>query len=406
MFASRKKAAITAVAALALASAATLSACGEGQSKTVATANDESRANIAQNATASKVLEKVAASAYGHDITEQEVADYIAQFRFYVNATDDAAWATYLDQNKLAASDVRKQAIDELAKRYALDAKADEHGIKITDEEVDKAVKDSRELYGYADDDQGWADFLSSSYSDAKKYRDDVYYVLLRNKVAVEEIAYEEPSTPQLLTYANDNPDQYAGKKIRLLIYPSGYDYAAEKALDALMEDGKVSNAELLEYADAESQSGIDVELKEPQWTSIAPVSGTAQSLLAGLGVGQAGIYTDDNGLPVLIYVDEQYTTKRNGQFDLSAMPEPIMAKLKSDTVFDSRSKAIEQMMNNLILDESQVSINDMPSGLPYDVDMSLSSYGKAPTENLNTEEMVSNQIAEMENANSASGDQ
>ena len=75
-----------------------------------------------------------------YEISEQQVSDYIEQYRVFNDLKDDNAWATYLDQSGATAESVRTDAIDYYATRYAVEQKCKEDGITASDDDVQQQI--------------------------------------------------------------------------------------------------------------------------------------------------------------------------------------------------------------------------------------------------------------------------
>ena len=126
--------------------AACIVGCSAPQSNTVATANDADKVAEINQRQADKAVNGVAAKVYGRQITEQQVADYISQYRTYAGLTNDSDWATFIDQNGTSAESIREDAIKFFITRYTIDNLAEEKGITVSDEEVSEVYIDIQEI--------------------------------------------------------------------------------------------------------------------------------------------------------------------------------------------------------------------------------------------------------------------
>ena len=81
----------------------------------------------------------------------------------------------------------------------------------------------------------------------------------------------------------------------------------------------------------------------------------------------------DGDGFNVM-YCTETYLPDKDGKIDIAAMPDPISKMLREDTYEESNKNPKNSYLMFLTYNHS-VDVKDMPEGLPYDVDMSLSTY-------------------------------
>ena len=390
-----KAAAAGVLALLSLGGTVALTGCST-PSNVVATANDAERLDEQRQLDAKKEVSGIITKVGDEAVTEQQVSDYITQYRTYANLTNDADWATFMDQSGLSAEKLREEAAYMFARRIAVEAKAKELGIEVSDVELDEAVEEARAIYGQDKDDKSWESFLSSvAYDDEAEYRADLKYSLTLERVVMKEGGIKAPGNDMLASTANDNIEAYTGKLIWTAVYPSD---AMDAAKQAVKQVGKkaVKASKFTDIVGNDVDNGIAEKVVGPEWTCLVSVSGTAQAVIDNLQVGHAAMYTADDGKISIVYVEEQYTTKRNGKIDLSTMPKKIRAKLESDTSHEMRTQALSDYESNLVEDGS-LQINHKPSGLPYDVDMALSTYQKNETEEVDTEAQAANQVAELE---------
>ena len=314
----------------------------------------------------------MAARANGQDITEEQITSYIERYRQYVGADDDADWATYLDEASLTATDVRENAIRHFAETIAVADEAEALGVSVADEDIDAAVASAREDAGYADDDQGWSDYLSQMGYTADDYRADMKTTMTEDALVESQVGYDEPSEDELSATANLSPDAYTGKQVHEVSYSSSD--AAQSALAHL--DG-ATHEEFAAYGTQQVEDGVAASIEDRGWTCLdGDATQTYLDAVAGVKVGEAACFTDEDGTVRLIYVYGQYAAEGDGTLRIADMPEDIKRALVSEATYSARSQAASDYLNALI-DEALEDVAEMPEGLSYDVDMSLSTYGK-----------------------------
>ena len=339
-------------------------------------------------------MEGVAATIDGtHEITEKQVSDYIEQYRVFNDLKDNSAWATYLDQSGATAESVRTDAIDYYATRYAVEQKCKEDGITASDDEVQQQIDKVKDTYGLDSDDK-YDEFVESMGYTDETYRSDVKYNLLQDKLVEANVEPSDPSDSQMESVANQNPSRYTGKRSYNIVFLADSGDAAsveaarqnaQNCIDQLMADGTVTLDEFKQAGDNLVNQGIAGQASEVDWDCLTALVTQYTDALDKLDVGQ--ITTEpiqsDYGYHIIMCV-ESFEPDSNGLVSVTDMPQEIYDELRSDTVSQLDSQNRQNYLLS-ITNDHEIIINDMPDGLPYDVDMSLSTYGVDTNENVNS---------------------
>lgn len=327
----------------------------------------------------------VAATVDGHDITEADVNGYISGYRKAYGLVTDAQWATFLDEQSSTASAYREATIRQLAERYVVDQIADDEGISVTDDEIDAAIGNARAQAGYADDNAGWSEFLSSIGKDADSYRNDVRLTLLVRKYAEAHADMQTPSEAQMRSYASTDIAKYTGKRIVSISFGRSADANAAKA--ELSGDGITMDTV------SSVASGHDGTVSDLGWTGLSDMTSACTMAITDLTAGQASDVTHDDGKFVIYYVAQEFEAGADGSIDVGSMPKELYDALRSDVSSSINANAMQSCLDEL-LDGHGLSISDMPSGLPYDIDIkanSTYSATNADTENANSTDANTN---------------
>lgn len=399
---SRAAGVIALVSTLALATI--LTGCSSSPT-VVASAPDASQSQAqnqqnAQNTSDTPSNEDIAATAGELSVTEQEVSDFIKQWRAYAGVEEDSAFATLLDESGKTPSDIRTDAIDTLLSRKALVQKAQESGIEVNDEELDQYIADIKDGLGYATDDKGWKSTLDiSGYDSEEQYRDDILAKMLLEKLVMAENPNVEASEVEMITLANSSLSDYTGLYVVEVVFPGGSGAAASRfasSLGSSVEDPEQFRA----AAEQAVEAGSATEVVEAGWTCLDDsLSGAKTEALTDGYAGEIEMWQEDDGTYHVGYVAEVFAPKNTGRVDYQNMPADIKARLASDASAVKRATATSTYMDKL-LRSLEVQTSDMPEDAVYNVDMTLSTYGEDDT--LSEEEITAsaaNQIAAMENA-------
>lgn len=341
--------------------------------------------------------ESVAASTGDISVTEQEVDDYISQYRAYIGAEEDAAFATLLDEAGQTPETIRKQAIETLLAQRLLRAETEEAGISIADEDIDAYIQDVRDGLGYVSDD-GWKSVLDiTGYDDLEAYRYDVETKLLLESMLASKNGDMSASEVEMIVLADANPSDYTGAYLVEAVFPSSASYKASRFMGQM--EGKTLD-EFREETAAAVEAGNAEEIVEAGWTCLdSNFSGAAVEALEKAVAGDIVMWQEDNGGYVVAYVSEVFYPLSSGRVDYASMPDEIRRVLASDASKQKRANLSSSYMKGLI-DSADISMSDMPSDASYNVDMTLSSYGEDST--LSEDEIsesISNQISALESA-------
>lgn len=401
MITSKTKIASTlALAAVLAASSATLAGCNSSPNVVASAPTSTAQAD---NVNSPDTLEDdaIAARTRSVEVTEGEVERFISQYRTYIGATNDADFATLLDQAGATPEDIRKTAIEQLLKNKLAAAKAAEAGIEVTDDELSEYISSVKDGLGYSENSQGWSDALDVSGYDEDAYQEDVRTKLLIEKLIGQENGSMEASESQMLAYANDNPTDYVGANLIIIEFKTSQ---RSSALEFCKSVEGANISEFRELAAEEVGSGRAQQVVDWGWTAINVPSSVVLQATAELQPGQCVTVQDDDGLYKVLYVSEIFVLQPSGRVDYANMPDDLKSKLKSDASAANRANIVSHYLDGLY-SEDEVSIADIPANASYNVDMTLSSYG-ADDGTLSDEEMAANaanQIAQMEQSNVSS---
>ena len=353
-------------------------------------------------------VDGVAATVNGEEITEQEVTDYIEQYRTYTDNTDDAAFATFLEESGLTPETLRNNVIQMFIEQKVVEAKAAELGIEVTDDELNEVLDQYKSAYGYADDDEGWAEYIKEmGYADEEAFNDERKFSILEQKLVEQEVPSPTPTEDQLIAEINSDPDSYTGRKSYNIVFQvddttdeaamEEARKAAQDAIDQLMEDGTVTEEEIDELGQKLVDEGTAGQASDVGWDCQTSFVTEYQDALDGLSAGQLTQEPVEStyGYHVILCTGV-FEPAADGSVVLSDMPDELYSALESTVTSSLLSSDQSDYIVDLI-QAAEVVINDAPEGLPYFVDMSLSTYGDED-ENANVEDTESSASDESTN--------
>lgn len=316
----------------------------------------------------------VAATFEGAEIPEDDVTAYVAQYRAYAGYGSDGDWATFMDGMSEEPKDVREDAIRTLARRIAVRNRAKELGIVASEKEIDDRIASTMKEAGV---DEAWESYVTKTlqYASADDYRADMEMQVLLDKLLDVEIVSSEPSELDMTIYATNSGKSYTGYRTYDVLFPVDSDASASDvesqhdAAESFVKDMK-DNTDTDKFLKKAGDKAKDMG-----WSCLnADLSAAYVAALEDAEPGIVGTsFRDDDGWHV-IWCAETYTTRPDTVLSLSQMPDEIYQALKADTLRAMQSDSWTKYADELV-DKGNLVINDMPAGLSYDVDMSLSMY-------------------------------
>lgn len=317
------------------------------------------------SSSASQSNDQVAATVNGTEISEQTVTDYIQNFRTSQNLTDDDSWGKWMAQYSLDPSSVRDEVISYYEDIELTKQAADENGVSVSDDDVDAQVEQMKSNYS---DDDAWNNALQQAGTTEDQYRESVRQAMLesalKDKVASDNT---DPSDDDLLTYAQQYASAFSGaKKSSQILFSSDDEATAQEVLD------KINSGEL-SFEDAVQQYSTDDASKADGgnvgWDLLNQFVSEYTDALANLSEGQvSGLVKSDYGIHI-IKCTEVYTAP-DEVTSLDQVPPELVEYLRSMVKSSNEASAYQTWFQDY-KNQADIQKNDMPSGLPYDVDMS-----------------------------------
>lgn len=316
----------------------------------------------------------VAATVNGVDIPESTITDYIQSIRTQQGMSDEDSWGKYLAQSKTNPSDIRSQIIDSYVQRELIKEGADEKGITVDSSEIDGCVDQMKQNY---DSDEKWQEALSQAGMTEDSYRSEIELQLKAKELYNTFTSDEQPSDEDMLQYAQMYASAYDGaKKSSHIIFNSNDESTAQDVLNRI-------NSGELDFADAAKQysqdTGSAADGGNVGWDKTNQFVQEYTDALNGLDKGQvSGLVTSSYGIHIIKCTDVFTAPKETADDGSQTVKVTSLDQIPSewrDTIKQSlQSQSQTTNYQNWLQDKknsSDITVNDMPSGLPYDVDMS-----------------------------------
>lgn len=309
----------------------------------------------------SKGVGGVAATVNGAEIQEEEVTASVESIRSQMSLTDEDAWGEWMVKNNYTPEKIREQIIDDLAFNQLIIQGADEKGIEVSDAEVQSYVDDTKQKYPSEDK---WQDALKDVNMTEDDYRAKLRVGLLSQ--ALLKTFGSDPSDEDVLSYAQTYISSFDGaKRSSHILFDADDTETAQSVLDQI-------NAGTLDFAEAaktyskdnSGQNGGDVG-----WDKLNHFVSEYTAGLADLSKGQVGgLVTSSFGIHIIKCTDEFHAPDELTSLD--QLPSEFVEQFRSSLKSSNQSKAYQQWLSDA-KENADIEIKDMPSGLPYDLDMS-----------------------------------
>lgn len=302
-------------------------------------------------------------------IPEEEVTAYVEAYRLMEpDRSSDEDWAAYLRDSGQTAADMREAVIGHYAEMIAELDDAERRGVALpSEEEIEAEIARRQENYVanadyYAGTYQvnSWDEFKQRVYvsdynlrlSLTRELIQDAYRAAVEADLPVEDDRYEE--------FLYSFGSYYHAKRFSRILCAD--EATADEAL-ATLGSGEP-------WADVARRFSLDEETKEQGgdagWDILNPsLSQEEIEALRTLSPDEASgaIALSDGRFEIVKCIDEFNVPEDRESFSLEAVPAEIVEYLRTRFLDD----AFDEYVKGLVAGDA-LRVNEMPSGLPYDV--------------------------------------
>lgn len=323
-----------------------------------------------------------AATVNGTPIEEDTVTKYIQDFRASSELSSDEAWASWLKESSQDPQSIRNQVIDYYVQQELIRQAAQENEVVVEQSAIDEQVDAMKKNYS---NDSAWQDALSQSGVTEEQYRESIE-IGLTSRALQEKIITEVDTSDDagLLEFMNTYKDMINGSKRSSHILLEAGDEAKAEEIVGLLTSGQLDFATAAQMYSTDSGSarnGGDVG-----WDTINNFVEEYTAALDSVELGQITLTMSDYGIHIILCTD--VLNLEGEPTSLSAYPDEIVEYMR--TIYGSQKKAEDfQEWLKHYKEESDVVVNDMPSNVPYNID--LSQFDTDSTENSEGEESDDN---------------
>ncbi len=316
--------------------------------------------------------DSIAATVDGVEIYESEVTAYIQNYRSQSGYAEDAAWGELLATAGMNGAGFREDVIEGFVTREIIRTKAAEQGIVVEDAEIDAYVEDTKAYY---ETEEEWEEALVAAGMTEDEYREEIK-LQLTDQYLQESFSAGEPSEEDLLLYAQMYATTYDGaKKSSHILFSADDAVLAQEVLD------KINSGEL-DFTTAAQEYSLDstsaVDGGNVGWDKMTSFVTEYQEALDALQKDQISALVESTyGVHIILCTDvyeAPKTTAEDGTStvtitSLDQIPADWIESISTDLTTQQQTEAYDEWLTaqrELV----GVVIYDMPSGLPYDLDV------------------------------------
>lgn len=349
--------------------------------------------------------ESVAATVGTKKISEQTITDYITNYRTSQGLDDDSNFAMVLSMYGMTPESFRENTIDMFVNRELVLLAAQEKGMSIDSATIDEYVNQMKSNYS---DDTAWQTALTNAGLTEEKYRENIEYALLNKQLSGSFAVSDDPTDEQVFAVAQDNLKYFEkAKRSSHILFDASDEETAKEVLE------KINNG-TLDFADAASQYSKDtssaVNGGDVGWDLLTSFVSEYQTALDGLELGQVSELVKSQFGYHIIKCTEVMPAADSVK-SLSDLPEAFQTYFKQLATTTSSSSTSASTAFSVWLNGYRttvdVKVNDMPKGLPYDVDMTAATTksSSASSDSSATDTSTSSDAASEEAGDSAASD-
>ena len=349
--------------------------------------------------------ESVAATVGTKKISEQTIPDYITNYRTSQGLDDDSNFAMVLSMYGMTPESFRENIIDMFVNRELVLLAAQEKGMSIDSATIDEYVNQMKSNYS---DDTAWQTALTNAGLTEEKYRENIEYALLNKQLSGSFAVSDDPTDEQVFAVAQDNLKYFEkAKRSSHILFDASDEETAKEVLE------KINNG-TLDFADAASQYSKDtssaVNGGDVGWDLLTSFVSEYQTALDGLELGQVSELVKSQFGYHIIKCTEVMPAADSVK-SLSDLPEAFQTYFKQLATTTSSSSTSTSTAFSVWLNGYRttvdVKINDMPKGLPYDVDMTAATTksSSASSDSSATDTSANTDAASEEAGDSAASD-
>ena len=308
----------------------------------------------------------VAATVNGQDVMEQTITDYVANFRQSNSLETDEAWGQWLVANGYTPETVRQEVIDYYVNQDLYEQAAAEYNVTVEQADIDAALEQTKSMF---ESEEAFQQALEASNMTQDTYIETVIQPnLLQTKLAEAVAAADntDGGDDAKLQTAQEMADSWNGaKKSSHILFSTEDKDKAKEVLDQI-------NAGEIAFEDAAKQYSTDTQSAEQGgnvgWDKLTSFVTEYQEALNGLETDQVSTLVKSDYGYHIIKCTETFTVPEGGITSLDQLPaefQDYLSYMESTNASQNFSTWFAEYR-----EKAEITVNPMPEGLPYDIDL------------------------------------
>lgn len=345
----------------------------------------------------------VAATVNGEQIKEQDVTDYIQNYREQSGMSDEDTWGQFLAANSMTPETFRKEQILEgyMVQNLLLKQGIREYGVTVSSSEVDERIEQIKSSY---DDEDAFNEALEQYGYTMDKLREEQEFYLQQQKLAEKLMENNGDDTSEdELSYAEQCAEYYNGsKKASYISFPNSMRDKAQECLDKINSGTDFATAQEEYKQDSDTDSSQNILATSDVWSADTTIGDEYTNALSALAVDQvSGLVDVEERIYIIKCTDEFTAPEEITSLDQlkDDWAEQIRDTVKQSHMQSALSEWYEEKENN-----STIVINDMPKDVPYAI-ADMSKYETSSSSSSDSDTSSSDSSSSTESTESTSAD-
>ena len=328
-----------------------------------------------------KTDDRTAGKAMDYVITEQDVIDYLDDFREGSATTSDEDWAAWMGKQGATPVSLRKEVINYLGENYLVERAAGLRGVTVSDDEVDQKVQEQKDLYS---SDLAWNRALINS-----GYTEEYYKLSIKSDLLKEKLkeSFADPATvsdEELESEANLEMSNRIARRTSAVFIECDKDSSGRMAAKAKATDARNELESGASFADVfkKYSSTTHSEDGDMGYDMVSVPNLEYRSALNDLDdVGDISpVVEADDGYYVIVVTDKFELIEGN-KYKLKQFPQQLLDYWRSKMSSSGSNEEYDEFMKENVSDVT-VAVEPMPEGLPYDIEPTGGEASDSSSEN------------------------
>ena len=311
-------------------------------------------------------------------ISEEDVANWISQYRKSNSLTDEVSYAQYLASQSMSVLQLRTRAIEQLATNLIVQKRAEELGVVPSDEEVQAEIDAAKATYAL-DDDSTWNSMLEQYGMSEDDIRRQYKINLEEKAIAEKDVAKRDPTDQELLSFIQTYLMGTTQKHAWRIVFKGDDAQSRAQALHSELIQRQSAGTLNLDAFEELARSNSDDENVQQDggeyvWSG-SSMNADERTLFADT---EEGGFTEAGEI---LYCDTTYTFSEEST--LTEIPSDLPSGLR-DEIAESAAETLWQTEGQLylsnLLEKAQITVYPVPEEASYKVDMTLAAQSASST--------------------------